>query len=195
MQEITAKSVSDAAPFAKFDIESAANWHNLVMAFYDWSTGEAARSAAFRAEVDALRALAAGHGRSSYPRSTGPLTRHSLRGLERLLDENRALDASERGGWTNAELPTDDGLRHVRDYLRGCRRVALDYLGSTQLAAQLHDLVRDVGYEVKVSTGAPEPAAPVGHLASSMAAHIHRREHWRAGATAMRQVWRRNRPR
>jgi hypothetical protein len=160
--------------------------------FYAWAAYRAERSLRFLAEIERLRRLAAGADRGGYPRTTGPLTTWSLEELERELKTAQQVEqADRRRAWKNTALLTDDPLRHVRDYLRGCRRVARTYLGSEQLAPEIHALVRRGGY--LASAPATDRPAPTRANASQLAAHISGAS-WGAGATANAQAWRRARP-
>jgi hypothetical protein len=161
--------------------------------FVDWAAVEAARSPRFRAGIDRLRRLAAGEERGRYPRSTGPLTLWSWRQLERAYEHRRRLAQGERPrAWRNSALPTDDGLRHLRDYLRGCRKLARTFLGSEQAAPLVHDLVARAGYRTN-PWPASAPPPPTGPHASTLAAHVTGAS-WGAGATANRVAWHRARP-
>ncbi len=48
---------------------------------------------------------------------------------ERPVSEEGLSQPERPRAWQNTALPTDDGLRHLRDYLRGCRKLARIYLG------------------------------------------------------------------
>jgi hypothetical protein len=161
--------------------------------FLAWAAFEAERSPRFRRGIDRLRRLAAGDGRAGYPRSTGRLTRSSFAELERALTHSARLPDQQRPrAWRNNALAAADGLRHVRNYLRGCRKLARGFLGSEQAAPLIHELVCRHGYRIQ-----PPPedlaAAPTAAVASSLAAHITGAS-WGAGATALRQTWYRHRP-
>src|SRR6266540_5973144 len=139
--------------------------------YVDWAANEAQRSLRFQAEVDRLRHLAAGHDRRGYPRTTGPLTDKSWSELSQLRPLGAEPQEERPRAWKNTPLPTDDGLRHVRDYERGCRKVALTLLGTERAAPLVHDLVGGTGYRLHPFTGSIAPA-PIGSNASSLAAYI-----------------------
>jgi hypothetical protein len=161
--------------------------------FVAWAASEAERSPRFQASIDRLRALAAGETRAGYPRTTGPLTGQAWPALEQILaDASRRAQHHRPYAWKNTELATDDGLRHLRDYLRGCRKVGRQFLGHPDTGPLVHQLVRATGYQAIVPTTI-SPPAPTGPAASNLAAHITGAS-WRSGATAHRQAWRRARP-
>lgn len=169
------------------------NATNAPADFVAWAAGEAAHSARFPPKVDRLRALAAGETRAGYPRTTGPLNAQPWPTLEQILAHSSRLAQHLRPyAWANTEHPTSEGLRHLRDYLRGCRKVGREFLGHPDTASLVHQLVRATGYQVIVPTTI-SPAAPTGPAASNLAAHITGAS-WGAGATAHRQTWRRARP-
>src|SRR5207253_9048373 len=102
--------------------------------FFVWAAREAERWPRFQSEIERLRRLAAGTERAGYPRTTGPLTRRGWGELEREFAEAQRLDQADRPrAWKNTPLPTGDGLRHLRDYLRGCRKAARVFLGHEAL--------------------------------------------------------------
>ena len=161
--------------------------------FFDWASGEAQSSPRFRAAVDRLRQLAAGSERAGYARTTGPLTQKSWEDLSRTLPALLSQPQEERRhAWNNTDLPTDDGLRHLRDYQRGVRKTARQFIGTEDLAPRIHDLVATTGYQLE-PVNATSPHAPTQAQASSLAAHITGAS-WGAGATALQAGWRRARP-
>src|SRR5205823_2663138 len=131
--------------------------------------------------------------RAGYPRTTGPLSNRSWLELESAFVQARRLEQTQRPrAWKNTPLPTDDALRHLRDYLRGCAKLGRTMVGHERLAPQIHELVGRGGY--LASAPMPGPPAPEGAKASQLAAHISGAS-WGAGATAHAQAWRRARPR
>jgi hypothetical protein len=137
--------------------------------------------------------LAHGDRRLGYPRTTGPLTGYSWEGLGHALADNRTLDPGERRCWRNAHPPSNEGLRHVSDYLQRCRSAARRFLGHEEMGPIIHELVCGDGYEIVLPSGMPEPPAVWGHRASSMAAYISGAP-WVVGATALLPAWERIRP-
>jgi hypothetical protein len=170
--------------------------HNATTApadFVAWAASEAAHSPRFHPEIDRLRAIAAGKSRAGYPRTTGPLTGQAWPSLEEILaNASRRAQHQRPYAWKNTELPTDEGLRHLSDYLRGCRKVGREFLGHPDTGPLVHQLVSATGYRVIVPTTI-SPLAPTGPAASTLAAHITGAS-WGSGATALRQAWRRARP-
>ncbi len=162
--------------------------------FVHWAAREAEHSPRFRSEIDRLRQLAGGQARGGYRRSTGQLSKRPWAQLEQTLADSLRLSQPQRPrAWANTLLPTDEGLRHLRDYLRGCRKLARTFLGHEQAAPLIHGLVTRTGYRIEVGPMAAPPA-PTQKTASALAAYITGAS-WGAGATALRQAWYRARPR
>jgi hypothetical protein len=151
-------------------------------------------SSHWQAHVKRLRELARGDTRGAYRNSTGPLDQCSWEELLALAEEGRR-SASERprGHRRNRLTEADEGNRHVRDYLAGCRKYARS-LGSDGLAERVHAMVCGQGYLVDVSGYVANRPWELGHPASAMAAHIHRRADFGVGTAANRMMWVRHRP-
>jgi hypothetical protein len=163
--------------------------------FVDWAALEAKCSRRFRGEIDRLRSLAVGASRAGYIRTTGPLSALAWEDLTQRIPALLREDQSDRPrAWRNPQLPTDDSLRHVRDYERGVRKLARQYLGTEHAAPHVHELIAAAGYRLRPYEGTAHPA-PTGAQASTLAAHITGAS-WGTGATALRVAWyRATRPR
>ena len=159
--------------------------------FVDWAAAEAHRSMRFHMELDRLRHLAAGSARDGYARTTGPLNGKAWSDLSRLRTLGAQPPEERPRAWKHTQLPTDDGLRHVREYERGLRKTARTFLGTEGAAPLVHTLVGGTGYQLPPYT-ASAPPAPTGAQASRLAAHITGAS-WGTGATALRTAWRRAR--
>lgn len=160
--------------------------------FVDWAASEAQRSERFRFELDRLRHIAAGSARDGYCRTTGPLSDKSWSDVSELRALGARTSEQRPRAWQDRSLPTDDGLRHVRDYHRGILKTARFNLGTEDAAPLLHELVAGVGYQL-APYAASAPPAPIGGRASSLAAHISGAS-WGSGATALVKAWSRARP-
>jgi hypothetical protein len=156
--------------------------------------GEHASSDYWTGRVDRLRELARGEDRGGYTNSTGPLDERTWEELLVLAEEGRRPASVRPRGHKGRATETDEGNRHVRSYLAGCRKYARS-LGNVELAKRVHGLVCGEGYLVDVSGYGADRPWQLGYRGSAMAAHIHRRSDFGVGTAAIRMVWERNRPR
>jgi hypothetical protein len=138
--------------------------HDFVF-LNSWAAREAAQSPLFRAELDDLRREA----RVDHPRAGGRAGALDWTGLEALERAGREDAKTRPRAHRNADLPTEDGYRWVRDYRAACRAVAGKRLGGKHMAPELHELARrETGYLVVDGL----TWSPQGSRASAAAAHI-----------------------
>jgi hypothetical protein len=146
-------------PVAKFQVGLSAA---------QWAAAQAAESPRFRAQVDRLRELAR-VSRVTLGRTS--IAAHAFDELEQLL---------QREAWS------DYALVYLEKYIRRCRRLAGQHLYDRGAASRVHELAqRASGYDVAVAPGGPP--APVGAIASTLAADQAGRMDWKGGATSCRE--------
>jgi hypothetical protein len=146
---------------------------------------EALRSAAFASEVAQLRERAV----ADHPRVGWRIADRSYVELQEELARNRSTGPQRPRAWRTTDVATDDGLRHVADYLKSCRRIARRYLHHEAAAELVHEEVCRGGV-VERLLSVTLPTAE-GARASSLAADATGAS-WGAGATSLaesRRQW------
>src|SRR5439155_16252646 len=126
--------------------------------------------------------------------SAGPLSEMTWDELEQLPARWNAINQLERPrAWRETDRPTDEGLRHVRDYVRGCRALAREFLSSERFAARIHALVCGTDYELTLGVTASTAPAPAGGIASVLSAHLSGAS-WGVPTATLRHQWYYRRP-
>jgi hypothetical protein len=151
---------------------------------------QALRSPRFREGLDRLRPLCW----EPHPRTgeVGCLADHDYAALETLVRENaiqaRTVEQAGRRprARLNQESPTSDGLRFVREYMAGCRKLARHYLHHEAAAVLIHEELRKAGVLSNLASREDFPTA-TGARASSLAADI-TGAYWGAGPTSLAQA-------
>jgi hypothetical protein len=138
-----------------------------------WLGSVLASSTPFHHDIDELRVLARGDLRSGYPRTTGPLTQYEMGVLKQWPASWNSIYYRERPrAWSQSLAPTDEGLRHVREYARRCRVLSKHCFGTYAYDFVIHELVCATGYSLESASHTPAWPAPAGALASQVAAHF-----------------------
>jgi hypothetical protein len=170
-----------------FFLQQPASSPSGAQSYLSWAAHVLASSPPFREAIAKLRAVARGETRGGYPLTTGPLTSYSFGTLEEMPIAWNGVWYEERPrAWSRNLSPTDEGLRHVRDYVRRCRTLARRYLVTETYGYLVHELVRADGYLLAVASIVSPYAAPTGLVASQVAACFTGAS-WGAGATANQQ--------